>query len=201
MARIIKFPISEEPVKLGFKKVRKSRRINLEDFGQLNMFDQQTKVIALNTHDSYFEQALYFDEQGDELAKEYYWKAIKAGESVADAYCNLGIIESEIDNVKAIDCFTKCLKEDPRHFEAHYNLANIYSEAGNLDLAKMHYNLAIKLEPDFGSAYYNLGLVLALKEEYEEAIDVLVRFKMMANDDQLGHANKLIETLKRTVNN
>ncbi len=201
MARIIKFPISEEPVKIGFKKVRKSKRINLEDFGQLNMFDQQTKVIALNTHDSFFEQALYFDEQGDDLAKEYYWKAIKAGESVADAYCNLGIIESEIDNVKAIDCFTKCLKEDPRHFEAHYNLANIYSEAGNLDLAKMHYNLAIKLEPDFGSAYYNLGLVLALKEEYEEAIDVLVRFKMMANDDQLGHANKLIETLKRTVNN
>jgi tetratricopeptide (TPR) repeat protein len=200
MTRVVKFPVAETPVKIGFKKVRKSKRINLEDFGQLNMFDRLTKVVSLNINESHFEQALYFDEQGDKLAIDFYWKAIKAGESVADAYCNLGIIESASDIVKAIDCFTNCLKNNPRHFEAHYNLGNVYSDAGNLDLAKIHYNLTIKLEPNFSSAYYNLGLILAAKEEYEEAIDVLVRFKMMADDVQLVKTNELIESLKRAVN-
>ena len=68
--------------------------------------------------------------------KQEYLKAIESKDSIADAYCNLGILESQDKNYsKAIDCFTLCLKEDPRHFEAHYNLANLYAEIGNFMFA------------------------------------------------------------------
>jgi hypothetical protein len=34
------------------------------------------------------------------------------------------------------------LKNEPRHVEAHYNLANLYFDAGDLQLAKLHYESA-----------------------------------------------------------
>ncbi len=200
MARIIKFPLAEKPAKIGLKKVRKRKRINLEDYGQLNMFAQQVKVISLQAHGSLFEKALKLDEAGDATAEVYYENAVKVGDNKADAYCNLGVIASRRDSVKAIDCFTNCLKEEPRHYEAHYNLANIYSEAGNLDLAKIHYQMAIQIEPEFTSAYYNLGLLLAMKEEFKEAIDMLLRYKLIAEPEDSSNAEKLIYNLRKTVN-
>jgi tetratricopeptide (TPR) repeat protein len=136
MTKVIQFPGSN-PEKFGFKPVRKKQKPASGVPGQLNLFSGG-KVRSLRQL-SVFEEALMLDEQGDDRAREHYLKAIEAGDSVADAYCNLGIIESEKqNNIEAIDCFTKSLKEDPRHFEAHYNLANLYAEIGNLPLAKIH---------------------------------------------------------------
>ena len=52
------------------------------------------------------------------------------------------------DYTKALDYLTQCLQRNPRHFEAHYNLGNVYSELGNLDLAKVHYELSMKQLPE-----------------------------------------------------
>ena len=157
MGKVIKFPVAT-PSKKGARRVR-SRKPDLEEFGQLNLFDS-SKVIAFEKG-SYFDQALTYDENGDGRAVEFYHKAIDNGQSLADAYCNLGIIMSNAQELtKAIDYLTNCLKNDPRHFEAHYNLANVYSDRGSLDLAKMHYEVARELEPHFPNSHDNLGLVL-----------------------------------------
>ena len=143
---------SKAPSKFGYKRVRGRKKIDLEEFGQLNLFNQivEAKVIRLNAHLSPFEEALLMDEQEQTSAKEAYWNAIKLSDCVADAYCNLGILESrDGETVKAIDSFTNALKFDPRHFEAHYNLANLYSDVGDLALARLHYELAIEIDPDF----------------------------------------------------
>ena len=202
MAKIVKFPINNTS-KLGYKKVRKCRKVNLEDYGQLNMFTTaptEAKVVSMQTHQSPFEHALYLDEQDNEKAIEFYWKAISAGECVADAYCNLGILESGKENyVKAIDCFANCLKYDPRHFEAHYNLANVYSEMGDLALAKLHYELAIEIEPEFESAYYNLGLVMAMQKDFKGAISMLSRYRNLSTERERGNVDKLIESLQKTM--
>lgn len=202
MARVVKFPVSNTS-RIGYKRVRKRKKVNLEDYGQLNLFKappSEAKVVQMRTHQSDFEFALELDEQGArEKAKEYYWKAIKGHESEADAYCNLGILESEDKNyAKAIDCFTQALKHDPRHYEAHYNLANVYSEAGDRKLARVHYELVLEIEPEFASAYYNLGLVLALEHQYKEAIRVLKHYKLLIEDDH-EHVNRLIDSLQRTM--
>ncbi|GAA0893736.1 hypothetical protein GCM10009122_34150 [Fulvivirga kasyanovii] len=202
MAKIVKFPINNS-AKLGYKKVRKRKCVNLEDFGQLNMFTappSEARVVSMQSYESAFEQALYLDEENSEQAAEYYWKAIKAGECVADAYCNLGILESARENyVKAIDCLTNCLKHDPRHFEAHYNLANVYSEVGELNLAKLHYEISIEIEPDFESSYYNLGLVMAMQKDFKDAVRVLTKYKELATDRERENVEKLINSLQRSM--
>jgi len=202
MAKVIKFQRAE-PAKFGLKRVKGRKKVDLEEFGQLNMFAEpppEGKVINLAPRLSPFETALTLDEQQDELAKEAYNKAIKAGDSVADAYCNLGILEFQSgDVVKGIDCFSRSLKSDPRHFQSHYNLGNIYSEEGNLTLARLHYEVCLEVAPEFPHVYYNLGLVLALIKDYKVAIDVLNRFTQLAPEEDWGNALELLDGLKESL--
>ncbi len=202
MTKVVKFPITDSS-RIGYKRVKKRKKVNLEDYGQLNLFTAQpseAKVVQMKSHESDFEYALKLDERGEySSAKAFYLNAIKANDSSADAFCNLGIIESEEQHFsKAIDYFTQCLKLDPRHYEAHYNLANVYSEVGNRALAKLHYELVLELEPEFASAYYNLGLVLALDNEYQEAIRILKQYKLLIEDDH-EQVNRLIQSLQKTM--
>ena len=110
------------------------RQIEAELQGQLNLFRIETPRLArLLTP---FEEALLLHEQGDVKAAEHYLEAISEGDNVAEAYCNLGIINLELAQLgKALDNFTLALKHEPRHVEAHYNLGNLYYDAGELSLA------------------------------------------------------------------
>ena len=93
MGKVVKFPI-QTPEKFGFKPVRKRRESPPPRHGQLNLF-VGGKVVKLNQL-SPFEEALMLDEHEDARARDHYLKAIKEGDSIADAYCNLGILESKL---------------------------------------------------------------------------------------------------------
>ena len=198
MARVIQFPVNP-PAKLGPRRVRRKRKPNLEDFGQLNLFDQiedNTPVLKLPKADSFFEEALSLDEQGDDKAEKYYLLAIENEDSIEDAFCNLGILKSsQGDLTKAIDYLTKCLEKNPRHFEAHYNLGNVYSDLGNLDLAKVHYEISTQIEPDYPNGFYNLGLVLISMKKYQDAIPCINKYVELAPVSEHNIANELIKTL------
>jgi tetratricopeptide (TPR) repeat protein len=197
MAKVVQFPIPS-PEKFGFKPVRKPKASEPQKKGQLNLF--AGKVVRLNQLTP-FEDGLMHDDQGDiAKARESYQKAIQMNDARADAYCNLGIIESEARNYsKAIDCFTLCLKDQPRHFEAHYNLANQYAEVGNLPLAKVHYQMSIEIEPTFPNSYFNLGLTLAMNKEIDAAIQALLNYRNLADPDDRPQAEELINMLTRTL--
>ena len=197
MAKVIQFP-APGPEKFGFKPVRKKGKNDKDKPGQLDLFSAG-KVISLNKL-SRFEEALLLDDLGDKKAIEVYQKAIVEGDSVADAYCNLGILESEAGNIsKAIDCFTKCLTENPRHFEAHYNLANLYAEVGNLALAKVHYQISIEIESYFPNSHFNLALTLAMNKEVEEAIHSLRSYCRLVSSEERMQAEELIASLTRSI--
>ena len=196
MAKVVKFPV-QPPEKFGFRPVRKKREEPTPRSPQLNLF-AGAKIVKLGRLTP-FEEALILDENNDKSAKEHYLKAIKDGDSVADAYCNLGIIESKLKNYpKAIDAFTLSLKEDPRHFESHYNLANLYAEIGNLPLAKIHYHMSINIEPEFPNGYFNLGLTLAMNQEIDEAIQMLLEYPRLTTADDLAQVDELITYLSQS---
>lgn len=200
MAKVIKFPV-QTPEKFGFKPVRRRKpgSVGKRPPGQLNLFTGG-KLVKLNQL-STFEEALMLDEQGNPEAKAQYLKSISENDAVADAYCNLGILESEAKNhSKAIDCFTLSLKEEPRHFESHYNLANLYAEIGNFPLAKVHYQISIEIEPDFPNSHFNLGLALAMNKEIENSILALMNYRRLAAPEERSHVDDLISALTRTVN-
>ena len=194
MAKIIKFPIAAQQ-HLGAKKVRRRKSQKLEEQGQLNIFDQ-AKTISMPGEDDLFERALQFDESNDDRAVEAYIRAIEKDQSKDDAYCNLGIILSQKEQpAKAIDYLTKSLKENPRHFEAHYNLANVYFDQGSFDLAKIHFEVAIEIDPDFPNSHYNQGLVYISLKKYAEAISSINNYIDLIPDSDQQEANKLLKTL------
>lgn len=198
MAKVVKFPVPT-PEKFGPQRVQKKHSAGPEKHGQLNLFSGG-KVIRLNRL-SLFEEALMLDDQGDkQRAKLQYEKAIEGNDSAADAYCNLGILEFQDKNYpKAIDCFTRCLKEEPRHFEAHYNLANLYAEVGNFGLAKFHYEISIEMEPSFPNSYFNLGLTLAMNKEFKQALEVLNTYRQLTPPAEHHQVDDLMTKLNTAL--
>ena len=198
MGEILKFPVQAS--KFGYKRVSKRARA-ADDPNQLHLFAAPTAQILPFTPDlGRFEQALLFDDRGDLRAAELYRKAIEEQDCVADAYCNLGIIESQNGNrPKAFDCFTTTLKHDPRHAEAHYNLGNLYFEANDYRLAQVHYEIAAEVEPAFANVYFNLALVLAINNDLAAAIDTLTKYQQLAPQDEGRHADELLHNLKQSL--
>ena len=172
------------------------RQIEAELQGQLNLFRVETPRIArLLTP---FEEALLLHEQGDAAAAEHYLEAIKEGDNVAEAYCNLGIINLERgQTASALDNFTLSLKNDPRHVEAHYNLANLYYDAGDLHLAKLHYEAAAQIEPGFSLVYFNLSLVYHKIGDLSAASATLEKYRQLEPEDEdLEVLNQLLKAMK-----
>ena len=159
------------------------RQIEAELQGQLNLFRPDAARLArLLTP---FEEALLLHEQGDPKAADCYLEAIGEGDNVAEAYCNLAIINLEQGNVaKALDSFTLSLKSDPRHVEAHYNLGNLYYDAGELPLARLHYEAATQIEPGFSLVYFNLALVYHKLGEGAAASAALEKYMHLEPDDE-----------------
>ena len=197
MGQIIKFP--GQASKFGFKRVKK--RVAAEHPDQLPLFPQPTaQILSFAPELSWFEQALMWDERGNSKAAEGYQKAIEGNDCVADAYCNLGIIESQKGNTpKAFDCFTTSLKHDPRHSEAHYNLGNLYFDANDFRLAQIHYELAAEMDPSFSNVYFNLALVQAINNELAAAVSALTKYQELVSEVEGRNADELLSNLKQSL--
>ena len=198
MAQILKFPAQAS--KLGYKRVRKRAKA-AECPDQLHLFPQTAaQILDFGSELGRFEQALMLDERGDPKAAELYTKAIAEQDCVADAYCNLGIIESQKGNTtRAFDCFTTSLKHDPRHCEAHYNLGNLYFEVNDLRLAQVHYEMAGEVDPSFANVYFNLALVQAIKNDLRAAIGALTRYQELVPADEARNADELLLNLRKSL--
>ena len=197
---VIRFPTENLP-KFGFERVKKRSESPLERQGQLNLFSRaRGDVVPLPTGMSPFDQALLLDEQDDRHAADAYSQAIREGDCVADAYCNLGVMHTRKGRrADAFECFTSALKHDPRHFESHYNVGNLYFENGELRPAHLHYEIAAELEPDFSNVYFNLGVVNAMSEQFQAALAALTRYKELATADEGHKADELLAGLRRSL--
>src|SRR5258705_8623358 len=182
MGQILKFPVQAS--KLGFKRVKKRAKADNPD--QLHLFPHPTaQILNFASALSRFEQALMLDERGDLKAADLYQKAIEEDDCVADAYCNLGIIESQNGNTtRAFDCFTTSLKHNPRHSEAHYNLGNLYFDLNDFRLAQIHYELAGEMDPSFPNVYFNLALVRTINNNFDAAITALSKYQALVPEDE-----------------
>jgi tetratricopeptide (TPR) repeat protein len=198
MAQIIKFPAPAS--KFGYKRVRKRTRI-AENPNQLLLFPMpRAKILQFAPGLTTFEQALMLDERDDEGAVELYLRSIEEQDCVADAYCNLGIIRSKQGKIAvAFDSFTTCLKHNPRHFEAHFNLGNLYFDVDDHRLAQVHYQIAAEIDPSFPNLYFNLALVLAINNDLAGAISALTRYQALVTDEEGRNVVELLASLKLSL--
>ncbi|HEV2394678.1 MAG TPA: tetratricopeptide repeat protein [Verrucomicrobiae bacterium] len=198
MGQILKFPVQAS--KFGYKRVR-NRAKTAENPNQLNLFPQpMAQILAFTPALGCFEQALMWDERSDPKAAELYLKAIEEQDCVADAYCNLGIIESKQGRIaKAFDCFTSSLKHNPRHFEAHFNLGNMYFDENDFRLAQIHYEMAATVDPSFPNVYFNLALAQAINNEAAAAVSALTKYRELVPANEGRKAEDLLEKLKKSL--
>jgi tetratricopeptide (TPR) repeat protein len=211
-SNVIRFPV-EAVSRFGFKRShgeKSGRSTRMEAEGQMNLFGLDAPpdasaprlgaVVPLPLQISPFEAAIMLDDHNDPRAEEAYRRAIAEDDFVPDAWCNLGVLKSiKRDRDDAFHCFAQSLAADPRHAESHYNIGNLYFEFGDLKLARMHYEKAIESDPDLASAYFNLGLVTALSEDYQVAYDSLSHYKSIAPADDSGVADDLMRYLKTAI--
>ena len=196
MGQIIKFPAQAS--KLGFKRAKK--RAIAADQDQLDLFPgPRAQILSFESGLNLFEQALMLDERGDLHAAGLYARAIEEQVSVADAWCNLGIIESKRDTVKAFDCFSSSLKHNPRHAEAHYNLANLYFEINDFRLAQLHYEMAAQVDPSFANAFFNLALVQAVNNDFDAAVSALNKYRELVSEEDGRLAENLLQELRKSL--
>ncbi len=187
-----------------FRRVREMRshgltikQIEAELQGQMSLFRPDSTQVQVARLLTPFEEALVLHEQGDITAADFYQQAITEGDNVAEAYCNLGIIELDRGNtIGALENFTQSLKNDPRHVEAHYNLANLYYDAGDFPLARLHYEAATQIEPNFSLVYYNLALVYHRLNKVAAAKQSLNRYKdLEPGDEEIELVDQLLKVM------
>ncbi len=209
-SNVIRFPV-EAVSRFGFKRAdaRSGGRVGrMEEEGQMNLFDPKARgagarmgdVVPLPMQMGAFEAALLLDDANDPRAEAMYKRAIEEGDYTADAWCNLGVLKSvrrELDD--AFTCFAQSLSLDPRHAESHYNIGNLYFEYDDLKLSRMHYEKAIECDPMLASAYFNLGLVTALTEDYQVAYDSLLHYKGLAPNEDSSVADELMRYLQTAI--
>src|SRR5262244_3355880 len=188
-----------------FRRVREMRSQGLtikqmaaELQGQMSLFRTEGGQVQVSRLLTPFEEALGLHGQGDATSVEFYQQAISEGDNVAEAFCNLGIIELDRgDTIGALENFTQSLKNDPRHVEAHYNLANLYYDAGDLQLAKLHYEAAAQIEPGFSLVYFNLSLVYHKLGDLVAASTTLEKYlQLEPEDEDLEVLNRLLKAMK-----
>ena len=174
------------------------RKIEMELHGQRNLFSESEGIlILLPPRMSPFEEALILHEQGNPRASEMYALAIREEECVADAFCNLGILDYEAKNIPgAFNNFTRALSYDPRHFEAHFNLAHLYFEEGDIRLARLHYEFSSVIEPGSASAHFNLGVINAIEDNIQAAVSSLNKAKELATEEELAQIDEILQGLQ-----
>jgi tetratricopeptide (TPR) repeat protein len=206
---IIRFPV-EAVSRIGFQRAdarKPGKATRMEAEGQINMFEAEMTdagrlgdVVPLPLQTGIFEMAILLDDRSDPRAEDMYRRAAEEGDYPADAWCNLGVLKSiKRDLDQAFECFAQSITLEPRHAESHYNIGNLYFEYGDLKLARMHYEKAIECDPNLASAYFNLGLVTALTEDYKTAYDALAHYQRIAPDEDMSVAEELMRYLQTAI--
>ncbi len=109
------------------------------------------------------------------LAERAFRKSIKLRPS-ASAYILLGSAlcrQRHRQNIKA--CYRSALRLKPNNEEAHYNLGVQYKFEGKFSKAERHLRYATKIDPQYATAYAELGNVLFKRKLFPQARTVLRR--------------------------
>ena len=115
---------------------------------------------------------LSFLQGNTNMANAYIDKALELKSINPQAYYMRGVIcLSKNDTVQALKQFMKSRNQDDTFFDPVIQIANIYAAQRN-PIAQDYYNLAIEMEPDNYSTYYDLAMYLQDNGNPEKALEI-----------------------------
>lgn len=129
-------------------------------------------------------------------AKQLLLQVITDSRDSAQAWFLLGAVYGQTGELdKCISSCRKAVEIQPRHLDAHYNLAQALQQAGRHDEAAMEYTAVLTLDPKHPGALNNLEMIYLGKAHTSKAIAIRRRALAAAPGDPQAHAD-LAETLR-----
>jgi len=137
-----------------------------------------------------------YTDDDNETAIKFYKKALHVDSNYALAYANLAsaydqkvrryFYEEEWRD-SAILMSNKALSLNPILAEGHSSLAKSYEAKQNYKLAKYHYEKAIRLNPNYYAAIYNLGVVHFNDGKLDNAHQLIKQSILLEPDNVFGY--------------
>jgi len=133
----------------------------------------------------------------------YYYNLSLVHQDNFMTFVNLGNALAKKKEFKNAEiAFNKAIERNPNYELAYFNLAFVYTQIGNFDLAIKNYNKTIELNPNFEGAYRNLGIVYYVMEKYDLALEFFNEFLRISNDDKTKElVRKDIINIQRMIEN
>lgn len=130
-----------------------------------------------------------------ESAKSYQ-KALKLQPNTPDLWFNLGIAQTQIQQLdEAVASYQKAIQIKPDFFEAYGNLGTVLQAQGKLIAAIESYQKGLKINPQDARAYFNLGTALRDNGALSDAVDSYQKAIALFPNYTDAH-NNLGETLR-----
>lgn len=141
-----------------------------------------------------------FAEDGNPLAEQYFENAVQTATENADVLYNKASYLHNNDKLDAAAALLKkIIKVTPQYAEAFDRLGVIYLEKDSADQAITNFNIAVKVDPEFGVAYYHrafayesVGNFKAAKADYE---------RILKFNPDYENAKKGLERIAQSANN
>ena len=88
----------------------------------------------------------------------------------ATGYYQEGLANMETDRQQAFVSFQKAVQLNPRHRDAHYYLAHLYTLQGKYAQAEEELREVLKIDPDYSEGHNYLGQVMEAKGQWRDAV-------------------------------
>ena len=133
-------------------------------------------------------------------AQEYLLKARQIKSDDIWVNLSLGIISKYMNNTfEAVRYFEDVLKKEPTQLNANFNLALLYEDRNQLDLAKEYYSRVIRFHPRHQLAYNYLGDISFNEGDYSKASEIY-RGLLQISPDNTSIRFKLALSLEKEGN-
>jgi predicted O-linked N-acetylglucosamine transferase (SPINDLY family) len=149
---------------------------SLQSLGRLNESLEAKKIsvelapndaeVHLNLGNAYLEQGKFND------AIVSLRRGLVIAPHLGDAHYNLALALEKIGNLKAAEeSYLSALNLGNSHtaVSSNISLAELLVKKGDLEKAKIHYSEIIQKEPNFAQAYYLLGDIFIIEENWQKA--------------------------------
>jgi Flp pilus assembly protein TadD len=94
--------------------------------------------------------------------------------------------------VAALTAFRQAITLVPNDPQAHNNLATTYLLLGDVAAGRRSLQKALELDPDYGSAHYNLGCLLEKEGKFTEALAEM-QLALRANNNDAVLQAKIVQ--------
>jgi tetratricopeptide (TPR) repeat protein len=138
-----------------------------------------------------------------EIAEKYFHQCIKIAPKVAVAYFELSeIYQYQRDATNAIKYGELAAKIEPGNEWYIYNMAQLYSRTGQLDLAEKTFYSLIKEQPKNYTYLYDLSEILLYRRKYKEVLDIYIKLEesIGINEELSLHKANIYLDLKQPSN-